>query len=688
MMKRLFMLMALALCLLALAFDVPPADAATVNVPCTADGLIGAIEEANANGPNPDTIELAAGCTYALTSVYRENMALPTNYAYWYGPSGLPAIASDITVEGNGATIERSSTDITPFRLLFVGADPTDPDTFGYASPGPGVLTLRNLTLRGGVARGGDAIVGGGGGAGMGGAIFNQGKVALERVTITNSAAHGGNGGSASGVGPGGGIGSDAGSSANSSGGGFGGGGGGANGGGGYGGFGGGGGNGSSIGFGGFGGGNGALMSSSGGGGGGAGMGGAIFNHQGELTLLNSTLSGNTAVGGQAGPAADAGRSFGGAIFNLNGAVRIDYSTIAFNTADDGGALYNLGYLAEDTGDPDGHTYSARVVATGSIISPTVVSAAPAMVSGGLQNTVDDPGDTTIDLTASNLIEAATEIGDGVVVTGPNTLVGNPELDPLADNGGPTPTHALLPASPAIDTAQETCPPTDQRGEARPSGFACDIGAFESNDFTPPKDVTSPVLSLPEDITQEATGPDGAAVQFNATATDDVDASVTVNCDKASGDTFPLGTTTVTCSATDAAGNKAEGSFKVTVVAARDTTAPTAVFSTTPGNNGTMTNRASNVTATFSEDVQNVNATTFKLEQVKVSRKGVETTSPVAATVTSASGTVAQGASATLNPSKDLQKGSTYRATLTSGVTDTAGNALSAPNTWTFKVSR
>jgi ABC-type amino acid transport substrate-binding protein len=161
MMKRLFMLMALALCLLALA-DVPPADAATINVPCTADGLIGAIEEANANGPNPDTIELAAGCTYALTSVYRENMALPTNYAYWYGPSGLPAIASEITVEGNGATIERSSTDITPFRLLFVGADPTDPDTFGYASPGPGVLTLRNLTLRGGLGQGGDAIVGGG----------------------------------------------------------------------------------------------------------------------------------------------------------------------------------------------------------------------------------------------------------------------------------------------------------------------------------------------------------------------------------------------------------------------------------------------------------------------------------------------------------------------------------------------
>lgn len=118
-----------------------------------------------------------------------------------------------------------------------------------------------------------------------------------------------------------------------------------------------------------------------------------------------------------------------------------------------------------------------------------------------------------------------------------------------------------------------------------------------------------------------------------------------------------------------------------------DNTAPT-VTSITPADNGTMTNRAGNVTATFSEDVQNVDATTFKLEQVRVSRKGVETASPVAATVTPASGTVTQGASATLDPTKDLQRGGTYRVTLTSGVTDTAGNALGAPYSWTFKVIR
>ena len=59
-----------ALCLLALAFEAPPADAATINVPCTANQLIAAIETANSNGPNPDTIELAADCTYALSSPY------------------------------------------------------------------------------------------------------------------------------------------------------------------------------------------------------------------------------------------------------------------------------------------------------------------------------------------------------------------------------------------------------------------------------------------------------------------------------------------------------------------------------------------------------------------------------------------------------------------------------------------
>jgi hypothetical protein len=61
-------------------------------------------------------------------------------------------------------------------------------------------------------------------------------------------------------------------------------------------------------------------------------------------------------------------------------------------------------------------------------------------------------------------------------------------IGPLALNGGPTFTHALLSNSPAIDAASavpgitaaiDTCPPTDQRGEPRPSGAGCDLGAYE-----------------------------------------------------------------------------------------------------------------------------------------------------------------------------------------------------------------
>jgi hypothetical protein len=75
--------------------------------------------------------------------------------------------------------------------------------------------------------------------------------------------------------------------------------------------------------------------------------------------------------------------------------------------------------------------------------------------------------------------------------TDPTDLVSVTEaelnLGPLADNGGPTPTQALLPGSVAIDHIppsmcldQDGLPlATDQRGVARPQGIACDVGAFE-----------------------------------------------------------------------------------------------------------------------------------------------------------------------------------------------------------------
>ena len=81
-----------------------------------------------------------------------------------------------------------------------------------------------------------------------------------------------------------------------------------------------------------------------------------------------------------------------------------------------------------------------------------------------------------------NIDNGSSCINGTVVGDKPNT---NPLLDPRSaiDNGGPTPTVALLAGSPAIDMGSLDCPPpdTDQRGFVRPQGARCDIGAFEGS---------------------------------------------------------------------------------------------------------------------------------------------------------------------------------------------------------------
>ncbi len=83
------------------------------------------------------------------------------------------------------------------------------------------------------------------------------------------------------------------------------------------------------------------------------------------------------------------------------------------------------------------------------------------------------------------------------------------------------------------------------------------------------RDSTAPSLTVPTAKTVVATSAAGASVSFEAaTATDIVDGSVPTSCDHATGSVFGLGTTMVTCSARDKAGNVATKSFRVTVTAA------------------------------------------------------------------------------------------------------------------------
>ena len=84
-------------------------------------------------------------------------------------------------------------------------------------------------------------------------------------------------------------------------------------------------------------------------------------------------------------------------------------------------------------------------------------------------------------------------------------------LKPLASNGGPTLTHALLPGSLAIDGGNFTCPATDQRGQPRPAdgdgdgGARCDIGAFEQQ--TPLQDPVATLVSMTPGVALAGGGP-------------------------------------------------------------------------------------------------------------------------------------------------------------------------------------
>ena len=118
------------------------------------------------------------------------------------------------------------------------------------------------------------------------------------------------------------------------------------------------------------------------------------------------------------------------------------------------------------------------------------------------------------------------------------------------------------------------------------------------DDDTPPPDLVAPTLTLPgaptPGVTAEATGPAGAVVTYTVTATDDSDGAVAVVCSRVSGSTFPIGTTPVTCTATDSSGNLATGTFNVVVA---DTTAPTV---TVPANIVAEATSASGAVVTFS----------------------------------------------------------------------------------------
>jgi hypothetical protein len=183
------------------------------------------------------------------------------------------------------------------------------------------------------------------------------------------------------------------------------------------------------------------------------GQGGGIFN-SGTLALTNSTLNDNLATA-----AFRLNVASGGGIFN-SGVLAITYCTLSGNSATDGGGVFDTGVA---------NMPAAQVTSTTGLFANTTggnvfVQDGADFVSLGHNLFSDSPG---VGLDPSDLI---------------NT---DPLLGPLAENGGPTATMALLSGSPAINAAVPIPGVNiDQRGYPRSGGTFTDIGAFEVQSTT------------------------------------------------------------------------------------------------------------------------------------------------------------------------------------------------------------
>ncbi len=231
----------------------------------------------------------------------------------------------------------------------------------------------------------------------------------------------------------------------------------------------------------------------------GAGDGGGGIWSTGHLKLTDSTVSGNPAGSKNGGGIANFGGSGvitrttnsgnyahanGGGIWNT-GTLRVTNSTLTANGFGEGGGggIWNDGTITLINA-----TVSGNRASPGAGIGNTGTASLEGTVLALNQETPDCFG--SLSSGGYNLIGDATgctfssSTGDLVGPVSGTPI--DPKLGPLADNGGPTQTMALLSGSPAIDvipTAQCTAflgpNPTDQRGVSRPQGTACDIGAFE-----------------------------------------------------------------------------------------------------------------------------------------------------------------------------------------------------------------
>jgi|GEM_PF-1543629 len=244
--------------------------------------------------------------------------------------------------------------------------------------------------------------------------------------------------------------------------------------------------------------------------GGSAAQGGGIEN-DGTLNVLHTLIEKNVGSDGGGGIAnfgsatIEASTLSGNITYNTGGGIRsistltMSNCTLSGNHADsDAGGIY-IDNLGSETVDLENLTVTQNVAdeekdgsgdGGGLVLTQGTLKLGNTLVVGNTDQGGETPdcmvfGGQTIQSLGNNLI------GDGLACTGltdgdQGNIVGMDAslvLSPtLGDNGGPTPTHALLLNSPAIDAGPADCGvDEDQRGVQRPQGAACDIGAYETS---------------------------------------------------------------------------------------------------------------------------------------------------------------------------------------------------------------
>ena len=201
------------------------------------------------------------------------------------------------------------------------------------------------------------------------------------------------------------------------------------------------------------------------------GDGGGVYAHSSlTFSIVNSTFSANSAAG-----------NGGGIYVQGDKDAEVANSSFSGNTASNGGGLY-AAYGSRVNLVNDTFSANSASVSGGGTFIDTNTSAALSYTNTIIANSTGG-GDCYINNGGTPGVNLNNLVEDGSCAA---TLTGDPKLDALADNGGTTPTLALLSGSPAINAGNAAaCAAApvnnlDQRGVVRPQGARCSIGSYEA----------------------------------------------------------------------------------------------------------------------------------------------------------------------------------------------------------------